>query len=358
MFKSSFLAAAEQAQDASYMVATQAQGRANTTEAALAQLQTVACGSVYERVFTRGSCLKELGVPEDSPTWAKAAPAPEFPPSPVPYSPMIMPGFNEEEYQKRPDEDEDALDRTPNPVMTSSNEVPVLWNLPHLCPLLDSCKEHKGIILEVELRALVRLDSLSLDFGRVYLGKTCGSGLEVPSQLSCPFLDSCQEHKGIILEDELRALVRLGSISLDFGRVYLGKTCELGLRAPSQLGCPLFDSCQEHKGIIFVVELRAPVHLTCQCPHQISPECDRVPFLGARGGDVRHSCLFIDEGSIAVNAHNIASRKCHVSFTCEWLDADWWLLPPFEHLPVAYPCAQELSAHEGPPCEFRDYLNE
>ena len=112
---------AEQARDASYTAATQAQNKVSAAEAALAQLQTVACDPVYERVFDMGvnragdnyvrqvarvrsesflegwlACLAELGVPEDNPAWTNAALAPVFPEPPVPYSPMILPGFDEE----------------------------------------------------------------------------------------------------------------------------------------------------------------------------------------------------------------------------------------------------------------------
>ncbi|GFS36273.1 hypothetical protein Acr_00g0045040 [Actinidia rufa] len=48
------LASVEQARNSSYTAATQAQNKVDATEAALAQLQAVACGSVYERVFSRG----------------------------------------------------------------------------------------------------------------------------------------------------------------------------------------------------------------------------------------------------------------------------------------------------------------
>ncbi|GFZ14832.1 hypothetical protein Acr_24g0010220 [Actinidia rufa] len=47
------------------------------------------------------ACLAELGIPEDNPTWAKAAPAAELPESPEPYSPLILPGFNEEDRHLR-----------------------------------------------------------------------------------------------------------------------------------------------------------------------------------------------------------------------------------------------------------------
>ena len=52
------------------------------------------------------ACLAELGVPEDNPTWAKAAPTPEFPEPSTPYSLIVLPDFEEEEYVNRPEEDE------------------------------------------------------------------------------------------------------------------------------------------------------------------------------------------------------------------------------------------------------------
>ncbi|GFY88871.1 hypothetical protein Acr_06g0008110 [Actinidia rufa] len=116
---------------ADYAAVVQAQGKAAAVEAALTELQLTACGPVYERVFTRGinwagdsysrqvaevrfesflegclSYLKELGVPEDNPAWARAAPAPEFLEFLAPYSPLILPGFNEEEFLNKPEEDE------------------------------------------------------------------------------------------------------------------------------------------------------------------------------------------------------------------------------------------------------------
>ncbi|GFS30025.1 hypothetical protein Acr_00g0009740 [Actinidia rufa] len=48
---------------------------------------------------------KKLGIHEDNPAWAKAAPEAELPESPESYSPMILPGFNEEEYMNQPAEE-------------------------------------------------------------------------------------------------------------------------------------------------------------------------------------------------------------------------------------------------------------
>ena len=64
------------------------------------------------------ACLAELGVPEDNLTWAKAAPTPKFPKPPTPYSPIILRGFDEEEYVNRTEEDETADD-----VVAHSDEV-------------------------------------------------------------------------------------------------------------------------------------------------------------------------------------------------------------------------------------------
>ena len=52
--------------------------------------------------------MKELGIPEHNPAWAKATPAlaPEYPEPLAPYLPMILPGFDEDEYVNRPKEDE------------------------------------------------------------------------------------------------------------------------------------------------------------------------------------------------------------------------------------------------------------
>ena len=55
--------------------------------------------------------LTEIGIPEENPAWAKTAPTSELPESLEPYSPMIFPGFNEEEYmnQLAMEDDEEAL---------------------------------------------------------------------------------------------------------------------------------------------------------------------------------------------------------------------------------------------------------
>ena len=65
------------------------------------------------------ACLTELGVPEDNPTWAKAAPGPEFLVPPTSYSPIVLPSFNEEEYINRSEEEEEATDD----VVSLSNKV-------------------------------------------------------------------------------------------------------------------------------------------------------------------------------------------------------------------------------------------
>ena len=49
------MATDEQAQDANYAATTQAQNKVVAIEVALAKLQKVACGLIYERVFNRGS---------------------------------------------------------------------------------------------------------------------------------------------------------------------------------------------------------------------------------------------------------------------------------------------------------------
>ncbi|GFZ08918.1 hypothetical protein Acr_20g0007260 [Actinidia rufa] len=52
------------------------------------------------------ACLAKLGILQDNPAWSKAAPAAELPNSHETYSPMILPGINEEEYMNRPDEED------------------------------------------------------------------------------------------------------------------------------------------------------------------------------------------------------------------------------------------------------------
>ena len=55
------------------------------------------------------ACLTKVGIPEDNPTWAKVALAPELPELAVPYSPMILPSFDEEKYMNQSEEDKDAV---------------------------------------------------------------------------------------------------------------------------------------------------------------------------------------------------------------------------------------------------------
>ena len=55
------------------------------------------------------ACLTKVGIPEDNPTWAKVALALELPEPAVPYSPMILPSFDEEKYMNQSEEDKDAV---------------------------------------------------------------------------------------------------------------------------------------------------------------------------------------------------------------------------------------------------------
>ncbi|GFS41177.1 hypothetical protein Acr_00g0072800 [Actinidia rufa] len=79
---------------------------------------------VRSKSFLEGwlTCMAELIVLKDNPAWTKAALAPEFPEPPTPYSPMILPSFNEE-YMNRPDEDEDVLEPVVAPVVAPTNEA-------------------------------------------------------------------------------------------------------------------------------------------------------------------------------------------------------------------------------------------
>ncbi|GFZ03341.1 hypothetical protein Acr_15g0019490 [Actinidia rufa] len=86
--------------------ATQAQNKV-----VLAQLWEVACGPVYELVFNRGT---------------NVAPALKFLESATPYSPMILPNFDEEEYINRQEDDEDVLDPVPNLVVAQSDKAATL----------------------------------------------------------------------------------------------------------------------------------------------------------------------------------------------------------------------------------------
>ncbi|GFY87360.1 hypothetical protein Acr_05g0009990 [Actinidia rufa] len=118
------------AQDASYATATLVQNETTAVRAQrdkvlqdLTELQVMAYGPVYERVFNRGinqvgdnyyeqvaelcpgiyiegwlACLAELDIPGDNQAWAKTTPTAELPEPPEPYFPLIMPNFNEEEF--------------------------------------------------------------------------------------------------------------------------------------------------------------------------------------------------------------------------------------------------------------------
>ena len=62
------------------------------------------------------ACLTKLGIPEDNLAWAKATPAPELSEPLAPYSPVILPDFDEEEYMKRSKKDKDVADAVVPPV--------------------------------------------------------------------------------------------------------------------------------------------------------------------------------------------------------------------------------------------------
>ncbi|GFZ12790.1 hypothetical protein Acr_23g0011750 [Actinidia rufa] len=147
------LVAVEHTWDANYLAATQAQNevvaaRAERDKALkdLAELEVMAYGPVYERVFKRGinragdnydsqvaelppriymegwlTFLVELGIPKDNLAWSKATPTAELPDSPKAYSPMILLDFNEEEFMNWPDE-EDGIEVPVNDKTTSPIE--------------------------------------------------------------------------------------------------------------------------------------------------------------------------------------------------------------------------------------------
>ncbi|GFZ00870.1 hypothetical protein Acr_14g0005050 [Actinidia rufa] len=48
------------------------------------------------------ACMAKLGILKDNPAWAKATFVTEFLESPKPYSLLILPSFNEEEYMNEP----------------------------------------------------------------------------------------------------------------------------------------------------------------------------------------------------------------------------------------------------------------
>ncbi|GFZ07042.1 hypothetical protein Acr_18g0012120 [Actinidia rufa] len=63
---------------------------------------------VRSEAFLEGflAFLSELDIFENNPMWSKAAPTPEFTESSTPYSPMVLPSFDKEEYANRTEEDE------------------------------------------------------------------------------------------------------------------------------------------------------------------------------------------------------------------------------------------------------------
>ncbi|GFZ18271.1 hypothetical protein Acr_27g0000100 [Actinidia rufa] len=117
------LVAIEQARDSSYVAAPQAQDKAAAAEAALAQLQAVACGPVYERVFNKGvnwtgdnynRQVAEVLSESFLEGWLACQ---------AELSLMILPDFDEEEYVNRPDEDEDVFEPVLAPIMALTNEA-------------------------------------------------------------------------------------------------------------------------------------------------------------------------------------------------------------------------------------------
>ncbi|GFZ09640.1 hypothetical protein Acr_21g0002390 [Actinidia rufa] len=115
---------------------TVAHAKLDKSRGEVSKLQRVVQGPVYRRVFDYGwnraglfyvrnvaherlddfhdgwlACLKELGMPSYHPTWAAMKPPVVFPDPPEPYSPILLSGFDEEEYASRSaEEDEDVVD--------------------------------------------------------------------------------------------------------------------------------------------------------------------------------------------------------------------------------------------------------
>ena len=69
------------------------------------------------------ACLAELGIPNDNPAWVKAAPTPELYKPFVPYSPMILPGFNKEEYMNWVKEDKDVANVVVPPISDTTQPM-------------------------------------------------------------------------------------------------------------------------------------------------------------------------------------------------------------------------------------------
>ena len=64
--------------------------------------------------------LTELGIPDDNPTWVKFLPALEIPEPLMFYLPMILSGFDEEEYMNR-------LKEVMNAVFSCSGSCMAIW---------------------------------------------------------------------------------------------------------------------------------------------------------------------------------------------------------------------------------------
>ena len=71
------------------------------------------------------ACLEELSVLEDNPVWAKTTLTFEFPKLSMPYSPIILPDFNENEYVNRSNEDEDVPEPVPIPALVMAPNIEV-----------------------------------------------------------------------------------------------------------------------------------------------------------------------------------------------------------------------------------------
>ncbi|GFZ02781.1 hypothetical protein Acr_15g0013890 [Actinidia rufa] len=62
------------------------------------------------RPSTRVACLKEIDTPPEHPRWSVVVPPVAYPdPKPNPYSLILLPGFEEEEYFKLSTEEEDNI---------------------------------------------------------------------------------------------------------------------------------------------------------------------------------------------------------------------------------------------------------
>ncbi|GFZ06555.1 hypothetical protein Acr_18g0007250 [Actinidia rufa] len=93
----------------------------NVAEIATRDLYERQVANLHTGIFQEGwlTCLREIGTPSDHPTWTTLVPPLELPNPPAVYSPILLPGFNEEEYANFQPEGEEG----DNVVVTQNDEL-------------------------------------------------------------------------------------------------------------------------------------------------------------------------------------------------------------------------------------------